>query len=96
MCCKGQTRCSIQSVEEPRFQENGVTVIDVYRKPTHTDRYLDYSSHHEIKHKVSAASTLLFRAANLPSTCEGKARETSYVTEALKANGHPPTVFPTF
>ena len=42
--------------------------------------------------KVSAASTLLFRAANLPSTCEGKARETSHVTEALKANGYPPTV----
>ena len=35
-------------------RKNGVTVIDVYRKPTHTDRYLDYSSHHEIK--VSAAS----------------------------------------
>ena len=73
-------------------RKNGVTVIDVYRKPTHTDRYLDYSSHHEYKHKVSAASTLLFRAANLPSTYEGKARETSYVTEALKANGYPPTV----
>ena len=73
-------------------RKNGVTVIDVYRKPTHTDRYLDYSSHHENKHKVSTASTLLFRAANLPSTCEGKARETSYVTEALKANGYPPTV----
>ena len=40
-----------------------VLVIDVYRKPTHTDRYLDFSSHHEMKHKVSAASTLLFRAA---------------------------------
>ncbi|KAL9974354.1 hypothetical protein ACROYT_G011378 [Oculina patagonica] len=73
-------------------RKNGVIVIDVYRKPTHTDRYLDYSSHPEIKHKVSTASTLLFRAANLPSTCEGKARETSHVTEALKANGYPPTV----
>ena len=73
-------------------RKNGVAVIDVYRKPTHTDRYLDFSSHHEIKHKVSAASTLLFRAANLPSTCEGKARETSHVTEALTANGYPSTV----
>ena len=73
-------------------RKNGVAVIDVYRKPTHTDRYLDFSSHHETKHKVSAASTLLFRAANLPSTCEGKARETSHVTEALTANGYPSTV----
>ena len=75
-------------------RKNGVAVIDVYRKPTHTDRYLDFSSHHEIKHKVSAASTLLFRAANLPSTHEGKLRETSHVTEALTANGYPSTVIP--
>ena len=77
----------------PWFPEkNDVTVIDVYRKPTHTDRYLDFSSHHEMKHKVSAAWTLLFRAANLPSTIEGKARETNHVSEALKASGYPPTV----
>ena len=73
-------------------RKNGVTVIDVYLKPTHTDRYLDFSPHHEIKHKVSVASTLLFRAANLPSTCEGKERETSHVTEALTANGYSKTV----
>ena len=71
-------------------RKNGVTSIDVYRKPT--DRYLDFSSHHELKHKVCAASTLLFRAANLPSTIEGKRRETSHVTEALKANGYPSIV----
>ena len=63
-----------------------------YRKRTHTDRYLDFSSHHEFKHKVSAASTLLFRAANLPTTIEGKRLETSLVTEALKANGYLPIV----
>jgi len=46
-----------------------------------------------MKHKGSAASTLLFRAANLPSTIEGKARDTNHVSEALKANGYyPPTV----
>ena len=58
----------------------------------HTQRYLDFSSHHELKHKVGAASTLLFRAANLPSTIEGKRRETSHVAEALKANGYPSIV----
>ena len=34
-------------------RRNGVVVIDVYRKPTHTDRYLDFSSHHDKKHKIS-------------------------------------------
>ena len=56
-------------------KKNGVAVIDVYRKPTHTDRYLDFSSHHQKKHKISTVTTLLCRASNLPSTNEGKARE---------------------
>ena len=34
---------------------NGVAVIAVYRKPTHADRYLDFSSHDEIKDKISTA-----------------------------------------
>ena len=38
------------------------------------------------------ASTLLFRAANLPSSVEGKACETNHVSEALKVDGYPPTV----
>ena len=61
-------------------RRNGVAVIDVYRKPIHTDRYLDFSSHHAIKHKISTASTLLSRASNLPSSLEGKTRETNHVT----------------
>ena len=46
-------------------RRNVFAVIDVYRKPTHTDRYLDLHSHHEIKHKISKASILLSRASNL-------------------------------
>ena len=34
-------------------RRNGVVVIDVYRKPTHTDRYLDFSSHHDKKNTKS-------------------------------------------
>jgi len=32
---------------------NGAISVDVYRKPTHTDRYLDFNSHHDKKHKVT-------------------------------------------
>ncbi len=28
-------------------RNNGSLLINVYRKPTHTDRYLDYNSHHD-------------------------------------------------
>ncbi|XP_068697769.1 uncharacterized protein [Montipora capricornis] len=74
---------------------NGVVVIDVYRKTTHTDRSLDFSSHHDIKHRISTASTLLFWASNLPSSHEGKTRETNYVRAALEANGYPSSVIST-
>ena len=34
----------------------------VYRKPTHTDRYLDYNSIHPISAKLSVIHTLIHRA----------------------------------
>ena len=46
--------------------------IGVYRKATHTDRYLDFSSHHDKRHKISTAETLLYHAIKLPSTSQGK------------------------
>ena len=72
-----------------------IIVIDVYRKPTHTDRYLDFSSHHDIKHNISTASTLLFRASSLPSSHEGKTREINHIRATLKANGYPSAVIST-
>ena len=69
---------------------NNGFIVDVFRKPTHTDRYLDSNSHHEKKHEISTASTILNRACNLPSTMEGKLSEVIHVTNALLANGYPP------
>ena len=34
----------------------------VYRKSTHTDRYLDYNSNHPISAKLSVIQTLIYRA----------------------------------
>ena len=70
------------------IKKNGAVAIGVYRKPTHTDRYLDFNSHHELKHKITTAFILLNRALNLPSTAEGVNKELTYVSNALKSNSY--------
>jgi hypothetical protein len=63
--------------------------VNVFRKPTYTDRYLDYNSHHDKQHKISTARTLLHRAGDLPHTNEGKQQEKDRVFDALRSNGYP-------
>ena len=70
-------------------RNNGSLIVNVYRKLTHTDRYLDYSSHHDKQHKISTARTLLHRAAHLPNRNEGKHQEKHQVLDALRNNGYP-------
>ena len=61
---------------------------NVQRKPTHTDKYLAFDSHHSICHKMSVAKTLLRRADCLPSSLDSKAEERTYVSSVFKANGY--------
>ena len=51
-----------------RRDVDGCISTSVYRKPTHTDKYLDFSSHHPLQHKVSVIRTLFARASNLSSS----------------------------
>ena len=59
----------------------------VYRKPSHTDKYLDFDSQHPICRKKSVAKTLLRRADCLPSSLDSKAEVRKYVANVPKANG---------
>ena len=56
-------------------QQSNNLKTDVFWNPTHTDRYLDFNSHHKIKHKISTARTLIHRAHTLPNACSGKEDE---------------------
>ena len=67
----------------------GKLETDVYRKPTHTDKYLSYDSHHPVSHKRSVAKTLLQRAESLPSNSDSQANEREYVLNILGENDYP-------
>ena len=43
-------------------QEDGTLTSKVYRKPTHTDQYLQWDSHHNLACKYSVINTLTHRA----------------------------------
>ena len=60
----------------------------VYRKPTHTDKYLAFDSQHPVCHKKSVTKTLLRRADCLPSSLDSKAEERKYVSNVVQANGY--------
>ena len=60
----------------------------VYKKATHTDKYLQFNSHHPSQHKHSVARTLLNRAKNIPSTDADRLSEIQHVVDALKINGY--------
>ena len=50
----------------PQVDESLLTTV--YRKPTHTNQYLQWDSHHAISAKYSVISTLFHRAKDVCST----------------------------
>ena len=70
-------------------EENGTISTTVYRKPTHTDCYLDFASHHPIVHKAAVVRTPFSRAATV-SFCAVLLRdEHAYIKHTLGANHYP-------
>ena len=62
--------------------------ISVYRKPTHTDQYLNFQSNHQDSAKESVISSLLSRADNIVSKEEDKNTEKQRVISVLHANNY--------
>jgi len=63
---------------------DGTIKTRVYRKATHTEKYLQFNSQHPSQHKRSVARTLLDRAKNIPSTDEDRLSEVQHVVDALE------------
>ena len=70
-------------------RENTRLNLSVYRKPTHSGRYLNFNSHHPISAKCSTADALFNRAELITTDATRKDEEFRKVTQELLANDYP-------
>ena len=69
-------------------RNNGQISVLVYRKPTHTDQYLHYSSHHHTSYKESVVSSLFNRVYSIIRNKDDIHKENARIKQVLKENGH--------
>ena len=65
-----------------------VRSVLVYRKPTHTDQYLHYSSHHQTSCKKSVISSLFNTAYSIITNKDDLHKENSRIKQVLQENGY--------
>ena len=69
-------------------RNNGKISVLVHRKPTHTDQYIWYSSHHEASCQESDASSLFNRAYSIITNKDDLIKENARIKQVLKENGY--------
>ena len=74
---------------EVRRQQDGSQKTTVYRKPTHTDNYLNFKSHHSTQHKELVVRALVKRGEFFSADNADKLAEDRRIDEVLKTNSYP-------
>ena len=70
-------------------EEDGSLSASVFRKPTHTDLYLQWDSHHTISSKYSVPGSLYHRAKTVCSNSQLLQKEEDHLCKALKKCKYP-------
>ena len=70
-------------------EADGSLSITVYRKPSHTDQYLQWDSHHHLLAKFSVINTLSHRAKTVWSRPELLQQEMDHLRKALTKCKYP-------
>ena len=70
-------------------EADGKLSITVYRKPTHTDQYLQWDSHHHLSAKFGVIHTLSHRAQTVCSNPELLHKEKTHLRNALTQCKYP-------
>nr|XP_054763065.1 uncharacterized protein LOC129269578 [Lytechinus pictus] len=69
--------------------EGGKLSTSVYRKPTHTDQYIPFDSHHDKSVKKGLVKCLFDRAARIITHPPELPKERAHIRGALYSNGYP-------
>ena len=70
-------------------QPDGSLLTSVYRKPTHTDQYLQWNSHHYLSAKFSVINTLKHRAKTVCSNQHLQKEDKDHLNKALERCKYP-------
>ncbi len=61
----------------------------LFHKPTNTNRFLNFTSHHPLSQKRGVVKSLMHRARSIPSSSIERNKEIRNVHVTLRANGYP-------
>ena len=66
----------------------GHLTFSVFRKATHTDQYLQFSSNQPLQHKLGVIRTLYHRCKTICSTEEARTKEVEHLKKVLSISGY--------
>ena len=84
-----ETNGSLPFMDVRFTRQQGKLLREVYRKPTHTNRYLQFESHHPSSVKSGVVACLVNRAITVSSDQTARDAELKRIHKIRKANRYP-------